>query len=687
MPISFPNLEWKYVDGFWIVIQNFKAIHALTCIELRPLTIVAGANSSGKSTLLDAISLLGEISRSGSDRRLRAIERSTTFQDLYGDVEPGDVAPTEISCLITTDSGGVQSHHSLCSRTLLRPEVGANDSNVSFEIAASVMQTVGYAHGSLMEGSPHQEGYVQFDIASIYTPTAAVDIGVDIESGVGFPFSGSNYGGPPGIDDAITTFSETVNEILFGEKDNGNDFGFEVRAEHNWITKVTSQNGIATQPTSAIRLIEILPSYWYESRIEEPGFNIDDSDIPVMNIDEIAIAAVRDIETAVSSFFSVDEQSFLRHDGDIQRLIKRVCDPNPSILPDDHRNEPRRLGGSNANFARTIPTIVFPPKRIASEIIARKQQEVMTRASILKSIRNVPKVEFLNAFLGKVGTTLHLQARDGMPPNWWHNETIDASDNPFLTYAVGEIAEFAKAHLSKIAMVGPVRGRGMLSDSVVSSSGFVAPTGWIEQLRVLLLQHVPSSDCSYPLPDFDATTVNFRESLMAWMRYLELAEDVRISPLGRIEVLRQVVGGEGAEPRWLSLSNVGSGVSQLLPILVTVLASDDTLVCVEQPEIHLHPRAQIRIADFFYASVIAGRRVVVETHSDHILHRIRRHEQGIRLKNNSHDSISSFVFVSQQDGETKFEVADPSDADVSSWPKGFLDTAIDELEDWLSNLP
>lgn len=83
----------------------------------------------------------------------------------------------------------------------------------------------------------------------------------------------------------------------------------------------------------------------------------------------------------------------------------------------------------------------------------------------------------------------------------------------------------------------------------------------------------------------------------------------------------------------LDLPDVGFGVSQILPILIDgVLFRDDTTTIMEQPEIHLHPKMQAELADFFIKVVAnnnksgknSTRRYLIETHSEYILKRIRR---------------------------------------------------------------
>jgi predicted ATPase len=70
----------------------------------------------------------------------------------------------------------------------------------------------------------------------------------------------------------------------------------------------------------------------------------------------------------------------------------------------------------------------------------------------------------------------------------------------------------------------------------------------------------------------------------------------------------------------ISIADVGVGVSQTLPVLVALHAArPGQLVYIEQPEIHLHPRAQVAMAEVLARAALRGVRVVVETHSDRLL--------------------------------------------------------------------
>lgn len=82
--------------------------------------------------------------------------------------------------------------------------------------------------------------------------------------------------------------------------------------------------------------------------------------------------------------------------------------------------------------------------------------------------------------------------------------------------------------------------------------------------------------------------------------------------------------GKCAEGPLLNLIDVGYGVSQVLPIVTELLNEDsDGIVLLQQPEVHLHPQAQAALGTLFGSVAAAGRQLLVETHSDYIIDRVR----------------------------------------------------------------
>jgi hypothetical protein len=94
----------------------------------------------------------------------------------------------------------------------------------------------------------------------------------------------------------------------------------------------------------------------------------------------------------------------------------------------------------------------------------------------------------------------------------------------------------------------------------------------------------------------------------------------------------------------LNLSTVGYGVSQSLPVFVEVLArARDSWFAIQQPEVHLHPRAQAALGDLFFELAVVDRKCfLIETHSDFAIDRFRMNYQNGQAKNKPDSQILFF---------------------------------------------
>ena len=122
-------------------------------------------------------------------------------------------------------------------------------------------------------------------------------------------------------------------------------------------------------------------------------------------------------------------------------------------------------------------------------------------------------------------------------------------------------------------------------------------------------------------------------------------------------------------------TNVGFGLSVVLPVVVTLLAArPGDFVIIDSPEVHLHPRAQTKIGELLARTAESGVQVIVETHSDHVLN-------GVRLA--LRDGISSYekfqfhyLTRSVREGDVIIEIHSPkidNNGRFDSWPPGFFD--------------
>jgi predicted ATPase len=165
------------------------------------------------------------------------------------------------------------------------------------------------------------------------------------------------------------------------------------------------------------------------------------------------------------------------------------------------------------------------------------------------------------------------------------------------------------------------------------------------------------------------------KSVQAWLSRAGIASELQVHTLGDRQYdirLKHPITGEIE-----NLADVGYGISQVLPVLVAGYnQSPSSVFMVEQPELHLHPRAQSELGDFFCDLYEAGVQSIIETHSEHLILRLQRHVASGRLR--ATDLAVNFV----HSGETgKIVTPLPLNEDgifTEKWPQGFFEERLDE---------
>jgi len=129
---------------------------------------------------------------------------------------------------------------------------------------------------------------------------------------------------------------------------------------------------------------------------------------------------------------------------------------------------------------------------------------------------------------------------------------------------------------------------------------------------------------------------------------------------------------------YTSIANAGFGASQILPLIMQALVSpEESLTIAEQPEIHLNPRLQCVLADLFAFMAKKGQRLIVETHSEHLILRLRRL---IADKTLTADDVALY-FVEKQNGESsikEIKIEENGHIKPTEWPVGFFEDTIRE---------
>lgn len=139
-----------------------------------------------------------------------------------------------------------------------------------------------------------------------------------------------------------------------------------------------------------------------------------------------------------------------------------------------------------------------------------------------------------------------------------------------------------------------------------------------------LLRHA-KDDTTYRLsPMGETQRGTLLEALNAWLGELQITKTLTIKAVEKI-AFTAALHSPRIQSNSVDLAQVGFGISQILPVLTLGLTGpEDGMLLFEQPEIHLHPRLQAGLADFLLCSAQTGRTILLETHSDHLINRLRR---------------------------------------------------------------
>ncbi len=167
------------------------------------------------------------------------------------------------------------------------------------------------------------------------------------------------------------------------------------------------------------------------------------------------------------------------------------------------------------------------------------------------------------------------------------------------------------------------------------------------------------------------------EQTIHWLKEMNLADGVAIRALGnsaRYELL--IVNDEQAS----NIKDVGVGVSQVLPVIVAALfAQPGHIVIIEEPESHLHPLAQSKLAELL-AQVSKERNVqfIVETHSEHIFRRM----QTLIAKQQITPNEAAMYFVEREGKAARMRPLELDDfGRVKNWPNGFFGDVLGETRE------
>lgn len=222
-----------------------------------------------------------------------------------------------------------------------------------------------------------------------------------------------------------------------------------------------------------------------------------------------------------------------------------------------------------------------------------------------------------------------------------------------------------------IIPIAPVRSSPKRDYSVISA--FLSPEG--DDIPMLMMRLSRDERRNWE---------KLREGLIEFGTRSQLFTDIKIKRYSRegnspFQLLFKIPDGEFA-----NIMDVGYGVSQCLPIIINILAytingkSHKSFFLLQQPEVHLHPRAQATLGSLICsAHANGGDAFMVETHSDFIVNRIR---MGVKNGIVGCDDVSIIYFERNGDAVKLHNIELDADGNIADAPRSYRDFFLDETD-------
>lgn len=170
------------------------------------------------------------------------------------------------------------------------------------------------------------------------------------------------------------------------------------------------------------------------------------------------------------------------------------------------------------------------------------------------------------------------------------------------------------------------------------------------------------------IPDFDEKVDKIHELISIF--------DIKLKPRliekrsVAIDVIDKQIGIK------VPIADHGFGTNQLIPIIVQgEFAPKDGVIMIEEPEIHLNPKYQVKLMDLFEEFIKEEKQVIATTHSDHIFLRLQRKIAEGRIK--PEDVSVHYFFPEKGEIQTK-PISFDKDGNPSWWPEGFFEEDFEE---------
>lgn len=179
-------------------------------------------------------------------------------------------------------------------------------------------------------------------------------------------------------------------------------------------------------------------------------------------------------------------------------------------------------------------------------------------------------------------------------------------------------------------------------------------------------------------------TSGFSEFVASQLKRLGVIREFKVKAVSEGRKDYEVIVKTGVSDTEVKLTDVGVGVSQVLPAVIQAFYCEpNSTVWMEQPEIHLHPQVQAELADVFIDAIHAREngvprnvQLVIESHSEHFLNRLLRRVAEEKLKP---EEIAIYFADSHKDGARLDPIRVNDFGEIENWPQNFFGDEMADL--------
>jgi hypothetical protein len=289
-------------------------------------------------------------------------------------------------------------------------------------------------------------------------------------------------------------------------------------------------------------------------------------------------------------------------------------------------------------------------------------------------------VSFVTTLRGVLPERLQARARadESLPPRYWP-----------LPSQLEVIFQDLRFNLHRLSYLGPLRAparRYYTGHADANTDADVTGESLPYVLTEKLYERVFDAEPGTHKPARTTLTL----ALNRWLYFLrtgllsesaeQCGDELKVSSPHDVLVSLGVKSPDGLETH--ALADSGFGYSQVLPILIKgLMLQPGACLLIEQPEVHLNPALQVRIAEFLAAMSDVGKQIVLETHSEHIVNAIRAISAETYLQSAYETDLSEYyprspyaiLFLENVGGTTSLhKMTIRPDGTVPDWPSSFF---------------